>query len=161
LSVAAFVDLSVGDSNETGTGGQQAMIMELSEVEEIIRNALGLKDTDTLKVVHTKFYRPTELIIDEEPSNWPRYLAIVRHSSLGLMAVCALLVLKIFRGAKKKAEANAPVEQLPGAEGSIGLLPAGPGKTESLMLRRQITNALQQNPEQVKQLFASWIEEKA
>jgi len=160
LSVAAFVDLSVSDSNEASSGGQQAMIMELSEVEDIIRNALGLKGTDTLKVVHAKFYRPTELLIDEEPSNWPRYLAIIRHASLGIMAICALLVLKIFRGAKKKAEAIAPAEQLPGVEGPIGLLPAKTGSTESLVLRRQIANAVERNPEQVKQLFASWIEEK-
>jgi len=160
LSVAAFVDLSVSDSNETSSGGQQAMIMELSQVEDIIRNALGLKGTDTLKVVHAKFYRPAESIIDEKPSNWSGYLAIIRHASLGIMAICALLVLRIFRGAKKKAETIAPTEQLPGFEGPIGFLPAKTGGSESLVLRRQIANAMQRNPEQVKQLFASWIEEK-
>jgi len=160
LSVAAFVDLSVSDSNEAGSGEQQAMIMELSEVEEIIRNALGLKSTDTLKVVHAKFYRPVESIIDEEPSSISGYIAIVRHASLGIMAVCALLVLKIFRGARKKAISAASAEQLSSAEGPFGLLSAGAGKSESLVVRKQIANALQRNPEQVKQLFASWIEEK-
>jgi len=110
--------------------------------------------------VHAKFYRPIESIVEEEPSKWPRYFAIVRHSSLGIMAICALLVLKIFRGARKKAEGIAPAGQLAGAEGSAGFLPAETGKSESLAMRRQITSALQRNPEQVKQLFASWVEEK-
>ena len=160
LSVAAFVDLSVADSNETESGGQQAMIMELSQVEEIIRNALGLKQTDSLKVVHAKFYRPNESLIGEKPSNWPRYIAIARHASLGTMAVCALLVLKILSGARKKAASEASEEQLLGADGAMGLLPAEAGKSESSMLRRQIANALQHNPNQVKHLFNSWIEEK-
>jgi hypothetical protein len=29
------------------------------------------------------------------------------------------------------------------------------------VLRKQITSALQSNPDQVKQLFSSWLEEKA
>jgi len=160
LSVAAFVDLSAADSNEAESGEQSAMIMELSEVEEIIRNALGLKQTDSLKVVQAKFYRPVESIIDEKPSNWPRYMAIIRHASLGVMAICALLVLKIFSSAKKKAMSAVPTEQLAGGEGPMGLLSAESGKSESLMLRRQIDSVLQRNPEQVKQLFASWLEEK-
>ena len=76
------------------------------------------------------------------------------------MAICALLVLRVFRGARKKAAATAPAGQLPGAEGPAGLLPAEAGKPESLVMRRQIAGALQQNPDQVKQLFSSWLEEK-
>ncbi len=161
LSVAAFVDLSPADSNDAASGATSAMIMQLSEVEEIIRNALGLKEPDALKVVNVKFHRPAvESMIDEEPSIWPRIMTIVRHASLGIMAICALLVLRIFRGAKKKAAATTPTAQLPGAEGSAGLLPAEAGTSEPLVLRRQITSALQRNPDQVKQLFSSWLEEK-
>jgi len=168
LSVAAFVDLSVSDANEdspqggsqAGTAGQPAMIMPLSDVEEIIKNALGLKQTDLLKVVHVKFHRPTELMIEDKPSNWPRYIAIARHLSLGIMAICALLVLRIFRGAKKKAALTAMPGQLPAAGGVIGLLPAGQAASEPLVLRKQIAYAVQNNPEQVRQLFSNWIEEK-
>lgn len=161
ISVAAFVDLSAADSNEAGAGGQPKMIMELSDVEQIIRNALGLKQTDALKVVHAKFHRPTELLVEEKLSNWPRYITITKHASLGIVAICALLVLRIFRGAKKKVTSTtSAIEELPAVEGPIGLLPAAAGKSESLALRRQIANALQHNPEQVKQLFASWVEEK-
>jgi flagellar M-ring protein FliF len=161
LSVAAFVDLSTADANEAASTGSSALIMELTEVEEIIRNALGLNKTDALKVVNVRFHRPgVESMIEQEPSSWPRIMAIVRHASLGIMAICALFVLRIFRGAKKKAAETAPTGQLPGAEGSVGLLPAEAGKSESLVMRRQIASALQNNPGQVKQLFSSWLEEK-
>jgi flagellar M-ring protein FliF len=160
LSVAAFVDLSLNDANDTASTGGSAMIMQLTEVEEIIRNALGLKETDAIKVVNVKFHRPAvESLIDEKPSIWPRIMAIVRHASLGIMAICALLVLKIFKGARKKAVATATA-QLAGAEGPAGFLPAETGTSEPLMLRKQITSALQRNPDQVKQLFSSWLEEK-
>jgi len=162
LSVAAFVDLSVADANAGGTGGGSAMIMELSDVEQIIRNALGLKESASLKVVNVKFHRPdVDALIDQEPSSWPRYMAIARHASLGIMAVCAVLVLRMFRGAKRKAAAIAGAGQLPRAAGpGGGLLPGGGEKPESLVLRQQITSAMRSNPGQVKQLFASWLEER-
>ncbi len=161
LSVAAFVDLSPADANDTAATGTSVMIMQLSEVEEVIRNALGLKESDALKVVNVKFHRPAvESMIDEEPSIWPRIMTIVRHASLGIMAICALLVLRMFRGAKKKAAATATTAQLAGTEGPAGLLPAEASSSEPLVLRRQITSALQRNPDQVKQLFSSWLEEK-
>jgi len=159
LSVAAFVDLTPADANQTEAGSQPAMIMPLSDVEDIIKNALGLKQADLLKVVQVKFHRPTELIIEDKPSNWPRYIAIARHLSLGIMAICALLVLRIFRGAKKKVALVAMPGQLPSG-GAIGLLPAGQAASEPLVLRKQIAHALQNNPEQVRQLFSNWLEEK-
>ena len=159
LSVAAFVDLYPDDANEAGTGGN-GLIMQLTDVEEAIKNSLGLKDTSALKVVNVKFPRTTEPLIEDEPSNWPRYMAIVRHASLGIMAICALLVLRIFRGAKKKVAPPAAAEQLPAAENAAGLLPPGTQSPEPLAIRRQIAHALQTKPEQVRQLFYSWIEEK-
>lgn len=162
LSVAAFVDLSPPDANEAGAGGSTATTMDITKVEEIIRSALGLKQADSgaVTVVDTKFPRPAELLVEEEPSSWPRYMAIVRHASLGIMAICALIVLKIFRGAKKKAGAEPGPEQLPAPGGAAGLLPAGRTGPEGLALRRQISEALQSNPERVRQLFSSWIAEK-
>ena len=160
LSVAAFVDLSPPDANEASSGGTTAKIMELSEVEEIIKNALGLKETDSLTVVDAKFYRPVVLLVDEEPSKWPRYIAIARQASLGIMAICALLVLRMFRGAKRKVAPAAPAASLPEGEGAAGLLTGGGGASEPLVLRGQIADALERNPDRVRQLFTSWIEEK-
>jgi len=160
LSVAAIVDISRADANEGEAGGETAVIMELSDVEEIIKNALGLRETDSLKVVEAKFHRPIESLVEEKPSKWPRYMAIARQASLGVTAVCALFVLCVFRGAKKKASATATAGPLPGVEQSAGLLPAGAAGPEPVVLRRQIASALESNPAQVKQLFSSWLAEK-
>ncbi len=82
--------------------------MSLADVEEIIRNAVGLKSTDSLKVVNAKFNRPqpaSDLEQEYQQSlKWNRYIEIARQSSLGLLAISALLVLKIFSGAKRRAE---------------------------------------------------------
>jgi flagellar M-ring protein FliF len=164
LSVAAFVDLTPPDVNEADSGTEITPIMALADVEEAIRNAIGLKSTDALKVVNKRFYRPNDPIVEEEGSNWPRYIAIARQSSLGIMAICALIVLKIFSGAKTKVSSSSPVpttHQLAGSE-TAGLLPAAAGANSmgnSIALRGHIAEALQNNPEQVKQLFASWLEE--
>jgi hypothetical protein len=99
--------------------------------------------------------------MEEEASTWPRYMAIARHASLGIMAICAMLVLRIFSRAKKKtAPHGVGAAKLPEAEGTAGLLTAGADAGEPLMLRKRIANALQSNPEQVRQLFSIWLEEK-
>jgi len=164
LSASAVVDLSVSDANETGSGSEPAMIMQLTDVEKLIRNTLGLDpaDTESLTVVNARIYRPVETLVEIEPSSWPRYMAIVRQASLGIMAICAFLVLRVFKGAKKKALQGAVPGQLPaaGTTEATGLLPASNTASNSLALRRQISGALRKNPEHVKQVFASWIEER-
>lgn len=173
LSVSAVVDLSVpkpvvsegeeGEAAAAETEGETALIMSVDQVKEIIRNAVGpnlLKDAASLIVVNTAFNRP--MIAGAADSGGyeklSRYIEIARQSSMGVLAVCALLVLKIFSGAKKKVaavEASAGAGQLESM--SMGMLPAGTGNESSAAFRRHITGALKENPEQVKQLFASWL----
>jgi len=161
LSVAAFVDLSPADANAAGPSGQPAMIMQVTEVEQILRMALGLKETDSLKVVNAKFRRSSAPPAEEESSSWPRYLALARQMSLGIMAVCALLVLRVFRRAHRRAATEASAQQqLAEGAGPTRLLSSGEPGGEPIMLRRQITHALRSNPDQVKEMFRSWIEEK-
>lgn len=160
LKVAAFVDLSVADANESSTGAEAAKIMQITDVKEIIQNALGIEDLAAIKVVDVKINRPVESLVMEEASSWPRYTAIVRQASMGIMAICALLVFRMFRGANEKTSKKGKKGELPGAEGPAGLLQAQASSTEPSALRRQIASALKSNPKQVKQLFASWIEEK-
>ena len=135
--------------------------MEISEVEEIIRKAVGPKlAQDGLKVVNVKFNRPAESLIEEEAGGLD-YVQIARQSSLGIMAICALIVLKVFSGARKKASKETAEQLSAGGAGHFaGLLPAGADASESMTLRRQIAHSLQNNPEQVKQLFSSWLQEK-
>lgn len=160
LSVAAFVDLFPADANATGTNGQGALIMQVTEVEQILRMALGLKESDSLKVVNAKFRRASGPPVEEASSNWPRYMALARQLSLGVLAVCALVVLRVFRGAHRQAAVETHAPQLPEGAGAAHALPAGESGAEPIMLKRQITHALRSHPEQVKEIFLSWIEEK-
>jgi flagellar M-ring protein FliF len=162
MSVAAVVDLSPADVNEAGSAGQAANIMDPNDVEKLIANALGLdlEGADSLKVVNAKFHQPAKALLDEELKAGLDFVAIARQASLGIMAVCALLVLRMFRGAKKKVRAETGRGQLAAGEGETGLLPGTAAGSEPLILRRQIASALQNNPERVRQLFTSWIEEK-
>lgn len=162
LSVAAVVDLSPIDANEAQASGQQAKIMDPSEVEKLIENALGLNlvGGDSLKVVDVKFQNPVAPLLTEETGGGLDFVAIARQASLGIMAVCALLVLRVFRGARKKAGLEAAANQMAGAEGVSGLLPGGSSVPEPVLLRRQIASVLEQDPERARQLFASWLEDK-
>ncbi len=157
LTVAAFVDLAA-DANAPAAGGQPALIMPVTEVEQILRMALGLKESDSLKVVNAKFHRATEPPPGPETADWSRYLALARHLSLGVMAVCALIVLRIFSRARGKVTAPAQGQLPPGA--SAGLLTAGEPAAEPALVRQQIAQALRRNPEQVRQMFRSWLQEK-
>ena len=161
ITVAAFVDLSPAETADTEEGqAASEPIMEITEVQEIIKKAVGPKlAEDGLKVVNVKFNRPTESPVEEE-SGGLDYIQIARQSSLGIMAICALIVLKIFSGAKKKASVDAAEQLAAGAGQLAGMLPAGADASQSLMLRKQIAHSLKNNPEQAKQLFSSWLQEK-
>jgi flagellar M-ring protein FliF len=158
LSVAAFVDLAA-DANTPASGGQPALLMQVTDIELIIRNALGLKESDSLKVVNAKFHRSAEATAEQEPADWSRYVAVARHLSLGIMAICALIVLRIFSRARGKTMASVQGQATPEA-GSSGPMPPGELIAEPAMVRQQIAHALRQNPEQVRQMFLTWIQEK-
>ena len=144
-----------------GADGQPALIMQVTDVEQIIRTALGLKETDSLKVVNARFHRSSEPLAEEEPSeNWTRYLAIARHLSLGIMALCAVIVLRVFRRAHARARTEAQAQRLPAGAGPERMLTSGEPFGEPIMLRRQITHALRHNPEQVKEIFLNWVQDK-
>ncbi|MHC4508517.1 MAG: flagellar basal-body MS-ring/collar protein FliF, partial [Planctomycetota bacterium] len=162
LSVAAVVDLSPADPNGAQASGQPTQIMDPNDVEKLIENALGLDlaGTDSLKVVDAKFQNPVAPLLDEETDGGLDFVAVARQASLGIMAICALLVLRMFRGARKKAGLGAASNQLSGAEGVTGLLPGGTSVPGPALLRQQITNVLEQDPERARQLFASWLEDK-
>jgi flagellar M-ring protein FliF len=167
LTVAAFVDLSPPETagkTEEGkekTESASKPLMDIAQVEEIIRKAVGPKlAKDGLKVVDVKFNRPTALIPDKEESVGFDFVAIAGQASLGITAICALFVLKIFSGARKKAALTSATPQLPPGAAPGGFLPAGTESYEPVVLRRKITESLQSNPEQAKQLFSNWLNEK-
>jgi flagellar M-ring protein FliF len=155
LQVAAFVDLYPDDPNSTD------LIVAESDVTDIIKNALGLKDSSAIKVVNARFHRPVEPLIGDEEAGGLDFVAIAGQASLGIMAICALFVLKMFSGAKKKAASMPESEQLSLTGGAMaGFLPAGTDDSQSQVLRKQIAHSLQNNPGLTKQLFSSWLQEK-
>ena len=172
LSVAAIVDLSrpkpppSEEEGETAAAAETELgdIMTVEQVKEMIRNVLGrelLTGENALTVENVAFARPAAPVMAKSGlyEKIMPLIGLIRHASMGIMAVCALLVLKIFAGGKKKADSESGIEaQIAG--GGMGLLPA-PGSELSGTYKQQISSALNQNPEQVKQLFASWITEES
>jgi flagellar M-ring protein FliF len=164
LAVSAIVDLSPAQSADANANAVAAPVMTVKDVEEIIKNAVGLKSTDSLKVVNAKFNHPAPVANVEEEYRqnvkWNRYIEIARHSSLGILAISALLVLKMFGGARKRMDTAMPALGAMPAGASAGLLNAGQYTEEPTMLRAQIAGALERNPEEVKRLFSNWVNEK-
>ena len=166
LSVAALVDLSGPEKAEGDQGDSPpAQPMTTKDIEDLIRSGLGLGENDQLTVKETRFARPVTagLAQGEEGGGFtdPTFLLEMgRRFSLGILVIGALLALKIFRGPKKKKSAEPGAgAALPAIEGQPAgaghLLPGAEANPE--MLRSQITHALQNNPEEVKRLFLSWI----
>jgi flagellar biosynthesis/type III secretory pathway M-ring protein FliF/YscJ len=156
------VDLSVTEVNQPQTASQPAKIMQLSDVEKLIETALGLdlKGRDSLKVVEAKFFRPAAIPDEEQQAKRLDYPAIARHASLGITAFCALLVLRIFTKAGKKA-ASEPAAQLPAGAEAAGLLPGMTTAAEPVVVRRQLAEVMRNNPDQARRLFTNWLQEKA
>lgn len=174
VSVAAFVDLSAPSLLNSGTTGaaaaQAGAKLAKTDVEEIIRSALGIKAGEgSIKVVDTPFYKPA-LASGENPqeeqtqSSRQFYLEIARNSSLGVLVVGALLTMRLLRGPRRKATQTPGAAALPGGQGlalaggSAGALPGSDMDLDPEMLRTRISRALQENPEEVKRLFTNWAE---
>ena len=166
LSVAAMVDLTPSPSKEGegGEAGEAPEIITIKEVEDIIRNALGLKEgAGTLKVVQTTFHKPADsgLLVEEDTGGMFSVgflLEVAKRLSLGILVIGVLLALRILRGPKKKLEGQTEAQlALEGnTEGAGNLLPAA-SEGGSEFLRAQISQALQNNPEEVKRLFQNWV----
>ena len=164
VSVAAVVDLtapavpaeeSKEDEQATAkTSAAAKKILSVEQVENLIFSAVGreILKKENLSVVDTPFNRP--VVPPEAVVPWhKKYIGIVKQGSLGIMAVCALLVLKMFGGKARAGRSTASANSLGSGEGSPAMLPAGD-------TREQILKAYRSDPEQVKELFTNWLEEK-
>ena len=98
--------------------------------------------------------------MEEKPNPWPRYLALARQLSLGMMAVCGLVVFRIFGKARNKAVVATQAQVAEGGGKPGGMLSGNVAPAEPVMVRRQIAHALRNNPEQVREMFLNWIEER-
>jgi flagellar M-ring protein FliF len=161
ISVAAVVDLSPAEANQTQGTDQSAKIMQLTDVEKLIETALGLdlKGRDSLKVVEAKFFRPPASPDEAQQPKKLDYATIASHASLGITAICALFVLRIFTKAKKKAAAEA-ASQLPAGAENMTMLSGMTTAAEPVVVRRQLAEVMRNNPDQARRLFVNWLQEK-
>ncbi|MCD6365733.1 MAG: flagellar M-ring protein FliF [Planctomycetes bacterium] len=167
-SVSCFVDLSSPESRGSeGGGAAPHPVMKIEDVQTMIVEALGLKITgdgpDSVKVFDTPFYKNPELAkaqasMGDEGMFTPDFiLQIAKRISLGILVTGVVLALKIVRKSGGGAAVTVEGQQAQSSNlltaGSAGAGAAGRGA-----MRAQITQALQQNPEEVKRLFRSWIQ---
>jgi flagellar biosynthesis/type III secretory pathway M-ring protein FliF/YscJ len=137
--------------------------VKLQDVESVVRSALGLKETDAVKVIDTPFHRPVlaeAAAEDTAETSRAFYLDIAKHSSLGVLVIGALVALKIFSGPRRRTGAAGTALPAGAGTGAVaGALPPAAGfDGDPALLRGRITEALQQNPDEVKRLFANWAE---
>jgi len=171
LSASVLVDLSPPPTGEGQEASAKTKPLTVKDIEDMVRAAIVPGDlaesNAVVKVTETKFAGSLASQIEpiEEGGGFtdPVFLLEMgRRFSLGILVIGALLVLRMFRGPKKKATelaATGPQAQLAGqGVGTDHLLGAVEATPE--VLRAQITDALQNNPEEVKKLFLHWIESK-
>ena len=168
LSVAILVDLSPPPKPEgEDAEAPKATTLATKDIEEMARSALGLSEPDSLSVKETTFAASlaSKIEVPETGGGFtdPQFLLEMgRRFSLGILVIGALLALRMFRGPKRKGAELPAGEQHPqlagqgvGADHLLGV-----GEASPEVLRAQITNALQNNPEEVKKLFLHWVESK-
>ncbi|MFP4107324.1 MAG: flagellar basal-body MS-ring/collar protein FliF [Phycisphaerae bacterium] len=166
ISVSAFVDLTPPKSDEQAADGAApaAPAIKVADIQDAIRNAVGKVPVSDLKVIDAPMQQPEMTpVVAGEPGFGPDFLLdALGKSSIGLLVIGALLALRIVRGKKPKpSESNAAMLALQG-EGQAGadrMLPnAGHSGDDPDLLRSSIASALQENPEEVKRLFLSWVD---
>ncbi len=160
MSVAAFVDLTA-EPNRPGPA------LTAKDAEDIIRSAVGAAGADTtVKVVNVPFHRPPESLEAAKPNEGGLFtpdfiLEVAKRGSLGVLVIGVLLALKIFGGGRKKTSTDlVPVGAAAGAGAAAALAGGGAAELEAdpQVVRAKIARALQENPEEVKRLFLSWVE---
>jgi hypothetical protein len=121
---------------------------------------------NNLSVKHVEFNRPQAVLFNDEPTTFEKlapFAEIARQSSMGIFAICGLLVLKIFTRAGKQAAASSSQASAANAPHALSLsgnpMLTGSSNEAMAMMRNQINYQLRENPEQIRQLFSSWLSE--
>jgi len=167
-SVAVFVDLlPPAKADQT-----PEPVMSVQDVEEIVRAAVGIGETDTIKVVSVPFPRWADAVESDgaaEVVYGPAYVMdLVKQGSVGVLSLAAVVTLWLL--SRPRRERSAKAEAMAGAAADASIPAALPVATAGLLpgltevdlnaerLRAHITKALQDNPEEVKRLFLSWVD---
>ncbi|MHC4561697.1 MAG: flagellar basal-body MS-ring/collar protein FliF [Planctomycetota bacterium] len=159
--VAVVVDLTPPTEDSEEGGAAPTKMMTVQDVEKIVRQACGLTESDKLSVVEQRLHLSVGEMGAEPVSEGGLFsgrtlLDLARRGSLGILVVGALVALKVMgKGGAKKGKAALQLAAT-GVDGEA--VEQAQPKLDPDLLRTQITHALEDNPEEVKQLFLSWIE---
>ncbi len=182
IRASVVVDLSEPPTPEPAEGEEAdqpapAPVERLSieEIGEIVAKAINA-DPGDITVKSATFHQPVDLSagMPEQAGMFSTdfLLEIAKRSSLGILVIGALFALKIFAAPPKiqpriaaenpLALAAAAAGESSGETGAAGggdnYLPTEADALNAEALRSQISNALQENPEEVKRLFLSWAD---
>ena len=161
-NVAAVVDLYPAQDEGDAEDDAGELLMTEEQVRGLITDAVGLTESDSLTIVNQRFFSDgsgdVEPLAEGGMFSKDFLLEMGKRISLGLLVVGALLALKMFGGAGPKTAKPAGQAALPGEVTDeterVGARP----QLDPDLLRTQITHALEDNPDEVKQLFLSWVE---
>ena len=141
LTVAALVDLSA--IQDSGEGGAPSAVTK-ENVEAIIKQAVGFDDTrnDEIEVLVSALAVNAEKAEPIAPSPWVGYETIVKHASLGVAALVALVMtIMILR----KVQPGNPMSQ-------HGLDPKHARALASM------TESMRTDPNQLREALTLWLE---
>jgi flagellar M-ring protein FliF len=166
LTVAVFVDSAALSSPSGGTESSEgapadtpAKTLTVQQISDAVGKCLGLDSDDSIEVVPAPFAAVEEAeFVEEGPNIMSIALRYTKDFSLGVAVIGMLLVFRMIRGKKIKPQ---EVQQAASeAAGSVQKkqVTGRQLKGADKQLRQKITAAIQQDPDQVKQLFASWVE---
>jgi flagellar M-ring protein FliF len=136
LTVAAFVDL----------GGSEEKAISLADISETIKKAVGFKaDRDDIQITQVKMPTATNDEFEKEwaaHQKWQSTLAIIRHASMGMIALCAVpLLWVILRRRPLASPATEPPQELP-----------------EVVKLRTISAEFERNPEALANILSRWLE---
>ncbi|MBN1556141.1 MAG: flagellar M-ring protein FliF [Phycisphaerae bacterium] len=175
LAAAVFVDLSALTGAAEGGEKDKSVTLTTDRIREAVGSALGLDKSkedwkNSITVVDVPFQTASldGAPAEEAPNMMSTVLQYTKDFSLGIAVLGMLLVFKMLKG---KKSASSGVTEVSGATSVEGAAPAGGGggggggrnnakqlSGPDRQLRSKIVNALTSNPDQVKQLFLSWVE---
>jgi flagellar M-ring protein FliF len=135
LTVAAFVDL----------GGSEERAISLNDVSETIKKAVGFKlDRDDIQITQVRMPTKTNEEFETEwaaHQQWQSMLAIIRHASIGMIALCAVPLVWILLRRRTPAAPAAAASAQPQAEKLA-----------------TISAEFERNPEALANILSLWLE---
>ena len=169
ITASVLIDLS--DVNKPKEGATATESLTEEKVRSIVQKALGLKTPEGIVVKNVPFKSPA---LEPDPAMAitasPVDLAL-KYSKHGSLVVAIIVMLVMFKKLTKKPATNESSSQASSAEGDPNAEGSEEAPTPAMQakhlkgkdraLRQKIVNSLSQNPDQVKQMFLSWIESSA